>query len=335
VGYAANVLAPLSALQQLTSLQLGYSQKRQLQHVLLPQLRELEMRLESVAHEELQQQLQQQLQLTHLTGLSKLFLRVSAALLQPGDYLPPNLHELEVTGAGVQHCTLQPLLWLTQLQKLHVLFDGVPVESEVAVQHLSSLTSLQEQRLSYAWNRDAAEVGCGVPWQGSLDATCEAAAAASAWQDLPLTSLSWRGPDVPGAVLRKVAALTGLTSLQLNTQERRIELGFQAEPRQLAAIPQQLTRLRQLSMVGFFSPLAVVIDGRMADTAGHLHDMESVAALLQAIGELQMLEEVHLSLPVWLHECHVQQLSGKLQQLMPDHLLPYCSVTAGGISLMV
>jgi hypothetical protein len=73
-GRTADVLAPLSALQQLTHLQLDLVGRGQLQHLLLPQLQELHVQSGPV-------QLQP-LQLGHLTGLSMLGMTDYSACMQ-------------------------------------------------------------------------------------------------------------------------------------------------------------------------------------------------------------------------------------------------------------
>ncbi|KAF6254831.1 hypothetical protein COO60DRAFT_282891 [Scenedesmus sp. NREL 46B-D3] len=145
---APDVLAPLSALQPLTSLQLDSLQWRQLRHLQLPQLSELSM---CVEQGEQGTQLQLQLQLGHLTNLSKLEMVLDgAASMQIEDQLPPHLQEVDLTVVGDERCSLQPLLWLRRLRQLHLKFSGIPEASKEAVRQLSSLISLQDLHL-YCW----------------------------------------------------------------------------------------------------------------------------------------------------------------------------------------
>jgi hypothetical protein len=60
-----------------------------------------------------------------------------------------------------------------------------------------------------------------------------------------------------------------------------------------------------------------------------------MAALLQAVGSLQELSEVHVR---WhfrrqISAAEAQQVSGVLDQLLPRSLVPYCKVYNGGVTI--
>jgi hypothetical protein len=299
---ASDVLAPLSALQQLTCLHLDFLRRQQLQHLRLPQLQALDVRLEQCMQGE-----QAQMQLSQITGLTMLCLTDWAALLQPDDVFPPHLRELEFTVVGDRRCSLQPLLLLTQLRMLHVSIRGVPEGCEDCIGQLSSLTSLQDLRLSYGWRikvhiHSAEEDRSHAAFQ----AINEAVAAASVWQQLPLKSLSWTSQVLPAAVLQQVAVLTGLTHLMLSMHQSSTRSGLEASPRQLAGILQQLQMRRELTIATYgtlpFDDVDAVGVGSAAGAAaaaaaaGPFHTVDGVVAFLQAVGGLSMLEEASVVL---------------------------------------
>jgi hypothetical protein len=134
----------------------------------------------------------------------------------------------------------------------------------------------------------------------------EAAAAASIWQDLPLKELSWSTLNVPAAVLQQVGVLTGLIKLSLLNFKSRIARGLQVKPCQVTATLQQLQTLRHLiiAMPDRFSLHCGCergdegAEGAPGSSAAAvnvavdcLHDVEGVCALLQAVGELRMLDD--------------------------------------------
>jgi hypothetical protein len=330
---ADNVLAPLSALQRLTSLQLQetFVRRRQLEHLRVPLLLELAIKLEPP-----QQGNAVQLQLGHLTSLSKLIVSERAAPMQLEDTLPQGLQELEFTVANGRHshqlshgCSFQPLLRLQQLRKLQLRFFCVPGASEVAVRQLSRLGSLQELHMTYDW-RDTEARTHG-----------DAAAASSAWTGLPLKSLSWRSEDVPIAVIERVGHLQGLTSLEWTTNFWGPGTGLEATPGQLAAILQPLTGLRRLHLHGY-SCLSAADEGICgsdpcsnsgsdARAVAVSNGLEGVAALLRCVGGLRKVEEVDMSLLIRLSGSDVQLLQGMMWQLLPSYM--GCKVQADRIIL--
>jgi hypothetical protein len=172
--HAVDVLAPLSALQQLVSLELVAVQRAQLQHLQLPQLRQLHVHIDAGLSGG------QPLQLAHLTALQQLTVKDTGAAIRVGDSLPFSLCTLDAMGCGHRKgFSSQPLLVLSNLRKLqlHASTDGASA-GELA--QLSSLSSLQEVKLTYA-----------APDRGVAEA--DAAAIAAAWSELPVAVLEQQG----------------------------------------------------------------------------------------------------------------------------------------------
>jgi hypothetical protein len=309
-----DLLAPLSVLQQLSCLQLGVVRRVQLQHLQLPHLQQLDV---WCSH----RGVGQRLQLGQLTALRKLLLQDYATALRQDDQLPSNLQQLEYVLIGErdegdgQTSILQPLLALSQLQKLEMQFRGAPAVAADELKQLSALTSLQELGLSYE--------GCT---EG------DAAAAAAAWKVVPLKALMWGSDYVSAAMVQQFRELQGLTQLVLQAaglSSSRMD----ATPRQLAVALQQLTQLRCLTVRGYDyiamqAGVPATGDDGMDPAIGAWHEVRGVEAFLQALDALCDLREAHVLLPVVLQKADVQQLCGKLQQLLPSRLARYCDVTA-------
>jgi hypothetical protein len=221
-GQSDNVLAPLSALQQLTSLKLGgVLRKVQLQHLQLPQLQQLEARFSLNLGFEADRE--EHLQLAHLAALTQLFLWVAAEGLGPADQLPLELQKLTLRhgpvgfidddSSCITSCSLQPLLALSRLQTLQLTMrDAAPAAEELA--QLSSISSLTEVELWCDWER-----GHGDNSNRRTEAIEAAAeAAAAAWKLLPMTTLSWSSPCMPAADVQVVGVLQGLKRLELHTR---------------------------------------------------------------------------------------------------------------------
>jgi hypothetical protein len=316
-----DLLEPLSALQQLTCLQLGVVRRMQLQHLQLPHLQQLDV---WCSH----RGVGQRLQLGQLTALRKLLLQDYATAMRPDDQLPPNLQQLEyvligqrddVSGDG-QTSILQPLLVLSQLRKLDMQFRGAPAVTADELKQLSSLTGLQELGLSYE--------GCTAG---------DAAAAAAAWRVVPLKALKWGSDTVSAAMVKQLGELQGLTQLVLQAAGFSVS-NMDATPGQLAVALQQLRKLRCLTIKGF-DHIAMhagvpAIDTCTDDTEPCVwHHVGGVRAFLQAADALCELEEAHVVLPVVLQEGIVQQLRDDLPQLLPCRLFRCCEVTASTVEV--
>jgi hypothetical protein len=287
---ATDALAPLSVLQQLTQLNLDVVRREQLQHLQLPQLQDLRLRLLKSEAEH-----PRPFRLDQLTTLH--VLRIEAGNgLQRADHLPPNLCQLSWLG-WVKSSTagIQPLLALSRLRKLIIVCEDVSAAageeaalvSQEMVQ-LSTLDSLQELVLVM-----------------DTDLTADAAAVA-AWHVLPLRRLHLRSSGVIEAgVLQGLRQLEGLTSLSLRNHPSGAG-SLAATHEQLGVVLQQLTRLQQLTLQ------ALRVDLRGASSGDYrepYHDVEGVAVLLQAICDLHELKSVQIELPVPIDDAAVQLLS--------------------------
>jgi hypothetical protein len=361
------VLEPLSALQQLTFLESVNT--HQLQHLQLPQLQQLEITIAYSSDVNPQGALQlSHLRLGHLTGLSKLTVEGSWALPDAASQLPPNLQELSYpTGSCARHSlrgswfSVQPLLALSRLQKLHLAVIAETASGALALQlsqlsRLSSLSSLQAVRLSCVWGR--------LSLAGLSKMEDAAASVAAAWGVLPLKELQWSSLQVPAAVVRQISALTGLTRLALSS--RAGQYGhIQATHAELAVTLTKLAALRRLSMCGFKSmalphysndvvseleaaglpaaahlyaaEVARAVDssvGDMYSTPWLCHGIGGVAVLLQAVGMLHALEDVCVVLRVKLNSAlQMQTMQGVLQQVLPEWLLTCLQVTATRVAV--
>uniref|UniRef100_A0A383WIA1 Uncharacterized protein n=1 Tax=Tetradesmus obliquus TaxID=3088 RepID=A0A383WIA1_TETOB len=287
------VLAPLSALQ-LTRLKLGDVRSVQLHHLQLPQLQQL-----VVNHTYRQQG---QLRMGHITALRKLSMQHLSTALRVGDQMPPNLQELHCGLWGViqqegdaRECMgLEIILALTRLEVLQLEFGNAATATAEELQQLSSLSSLQEVRLSFMEDADAL-----------------AADAAAALQARPLKSFDWVTLDISDLLLQQLAQLQGLTQLELQAMAFN---GHRADAvlGQLAPALQQLTELR------CFDIYAKRDDTNVMEPAGD--SVEGVKAFLQAVGGLSLLGEVRVKYPCRLRKAAQQQLRCWLQQQLPSKL---------------
>jgi hypothetical protein len=340
-----DALAPLSSLQQLTMLRLDAVHKRQLQHLTLPQLQELYINNSFTV---LDQQ-QEPLQLSHLTALRKLR-SVDFGTLLAADKLPRSLRALTwqwrpSNGDSVR--SVEPILELCSLKKLHIELAGEPIAAQARdLQKLSVLQHLQEVEVQYNWGKQ------------SVDES-SAAAAAAAWGVLPVKHLDWSSETVPHVVLQQLRELRGLTSLRL-----RVGQHLAASAVQLAEVLQQLQSLQQLHVEFVTRRVAVrrmlgtsaarmssstgprrssASRGRMTSGTGPLQevrascldadDVEGVAAVLRALGSLQELVEVNVELPVDIEKAQVKQLASMLPQLLPSNIRQCCKLGQDEVKL--
>ena len=157
----------------------------QLQHLQLPQLRELTVEdCPRLGRQD------RPLRMGNLTSLHKLSVRHHSAPLHAGDQLPPNLQELHCFVDPLEdddtreHSGLQPILALSRLELLELgVWQGPAITAE-ELQQLSRLSSLRELRLDHT--------GCTIT---------DPADAAAAWRALPLKSLSWNTDEWPDALM--------------------------------------------------------------------------------------------------------------------------------------
>lgn len=337
------VLAQMSALQQLTRLQLLVTRSQLQQMPQLPRLHLLQVRasqdVEGGHH-------QMQLQLGHLTSVQKMELS-DAVLLAAKDQLPPNLcgfvwsykcrcsaHILGAQGC-FNHC-LQPLLALSKLEKLHLQVPGEPYAAQEVAQ-LSSMSSLQELGIMFSCK----------PGSG-LDSS-----AIAAWGQLPLKSLTLDFVEFSTGFVQQLTMFQHLTRLSLNRRsvfdDRLFEpstFSSDAKPASLAAVLTQLTRLQLLAInmstqqhyddddddMAYDAHAAQLASSRvpfLAESWG----FESTTALLRAIGQLQQLGSVQLWQHVSLDSAAVQQLNRMRRQLMPSWLVDCCHVYSHFLSV--
>jgi hypothetical protein len=329
VGQSDSVLAQLSVLQQLTRLQLASVRRVQLQHLQLPRLQHLDVVLvedDNTAGEALL--------LGHMTALTALAVDDWC----PADQLPSNLAALKLPlRAGCGECpsssdssssscssavttprsiSLQPVLGLNQLQKLHL--DIQCVDSDVAaataeeIAQLSMLHSLQDVRI--AWDScesgdDAAAVEC----------------IAAAFALLRLKALSWVHVGMPAVVMQHLGRMQGLTALELEgfaplkASSSVIASQDCATPAQLAAALRQLPALRYLKLFNdTWDTIMDIAPGLLGD------DSNGVEELLQAIDSLKRLFAIRVDLPVRMKWVALRQL--QMKQLVPNLLARDCRV---------
>jgi hypothetical protein len=324
-GFADDdALAQLTALQQLTRLELTAARKLLQRLPLLPQLQVLDVFMNECFPK-------RQLQLVHLTCVTKLVLQDRNAPLLASDQLPPSLHELVLLQEPWSERSrvrnsfrLQPLLALQHLKKLHLQMPGTAGAAAELAQ-LGSVSSLQELRLN-----------CSVCPGSGLDSS-----AASAWSNLPLKSLAVSMDEVSAGFVQQLTMFGDLTCLSLTR-----ELGAAYEPQthgsavtpaQLAVVLTQLTGLQALALdmrmeVGVQAG-SLSLHGLSTAGASSSY-LESLGALLQAIGGLQQLGTVQFRLPVELDAAALQHLSGMLGHLLPSSLVAHCKVAADLLSIV-
>jgi hypothetical protein len=213
-------------------------------------------------------------------------------------------------GGGVESGDLsfsvQLLLPLSHLTKLQIEITEAEAECE-ALGQLSSLPHLQELGVSCY----ASGYKLGL-------------AAAAAWAVLPLQKLELS--NVSASLLQQLTNFQGLTRLCL----------VNVDAMQVTAVISQLPNLRsfalKLSVSGVQSPpfsqrgTTLSLSNAQACAA-----FETVAALLQAIGGLQELAEVCVSMQLRVDSDGpaLQQFDGLCWQLLPRSLVQNCQLRQG------
>jgi hypothetical protein len=314
-GDSDSALAPLTALQQLTELQLPSLHPPQLVALQQPQLQQLRIEICNSAENP-------PLQVAHLTSLHTLHVEDYSWCGLGGDIqLPPSLQDLSwiclgfctrCKGCMLHGCSVQALLALTRLQKLYITFNGhAPTATELA--QLSSLSSLQEVGLGYS------QVPCNVL----------AASAAEAWPVLPLVRLDVDTTDETRSLVVEQLTLHASTVRHLT---RLHCVGYSnATLYELAAVLQQLPDLQSLDWYEHGSS----VDDKLQAFKGpasagadiiKAHGMEAVVELLQTLGSLHELSSVRVCEAVRLTEYEGQQVMRQLQQLLGRQLSVFCTV---------
>ncbi|KAF6254814.1 hypothetical protein COO60DRAFT_1538509 [Scenedesmus sp. NREL 46B-D3] len=292
------VLVPLSALRQLTTLQLlstgAAPRKEQLQSLQLPQLQQLQAALHRMREGK-------HLQLAHLTALTQLSLTDSTGVPSPTDQLPPNLLDLTwlledwygSVAASSSSCSVQPLLALSRLRKLQLHTCATSPTAEELAQ-LSSLGSLTELGIVSNWQTLGHEEDeADVLWQTVAAQAAAEPTNAAVLRLLPLKALSWSSERSPVAVavLQHLGALQGLTRLELHLSCEAVpgHCGNQLTPAELTAMLQRSTGLQQLSLTAIVDVAQFVfnIDNDAGDFVVVGYDVDAVAAFLRAVGGLK------------------------------------------------
>jgi hypothetical protein len=273
-----SALVPLTELQQLTHQWLPAVSMGQLAQLQLPGLKRLNVVVNSSATE-------QQLQISHLTGLDRLQVvdLGSHAGLAVDDQLPPFLQQLYwASGAATAQSSVQLLLRLTRLQQLSLKLGQKPPAAAELVQ-LSSISSLQRVGLSYK----------------STPREAVAEHAQIAWPLLPLVQLGLSADcelEMPAWLLHNASALQGLRTLTLKGG------CINARPSELAAVLRHMPALQHLKLVEHNCPVSSWCNKASACCMG------MATELLQAIGSLQQLRSVRVWLAVELSVADVQHL---------------------------
>lgn len=257
-------------------------------------------------------------------------------MLLPEDHLPPNLRELwlqshqRVYLMMTSHAmlsrahSLQPLLALSRLERLFLEVPGaVAAAREVA--QLSSISSLKELHIDVFQVR-----GC------ALDSSI------ATWGVLPLRSLKINPNVVASAgFVQQLTVFQGLTRLFFICRDdmklapamiSQDMLCSVATPELLATVLNHMPHLQLLT-----TDMSVGQDMQLAGKPpciGESRNLESVVALLQAIGGSECLNCVQLWLPVSLDDAAVEQLTDMLGQLLPCSLVTCCAVRTNLVVLL-
>jgi hypothetical protein len=337
VGFQPYALGPPTTLQQLTALRLETVCRQQLGLLQLPQLQELCVGLDSGSTA--------QLQLGHLSSVSRLWVQDSAGQLQLSEQLPPNVVYLWwYNKAAGGAWSLRPLLRLSCLRKLQlrsVIRFGAgaadesvqPTQAAANLAQLSSLSSLQEVGLAYEWRGpvEAVTAAAATAWSAALTAAA-ATACSAAWQVLPLTSLALSCECMPVSVLQQALPLQALKTLQLVQTKVEQRLA----PAALANLLQQTTALQQLQLECYLHCSTLSVPRGSA--GGHWQfaavdgNVDGIARVLRTVCSLPALEAASVKLCMQLSEAAVRQLSHMIQLQLPG-MQQYCFATRHSVSL--
>jgi hypothetical protein len=245
---------------------------------------------------------QQQLDLSHLTALTRLQLPVVVPILA-GDVLPSSLLQLQIR----QCFSVQPLLQLTQLELLSCRVSTIPARELLALTQLTSLTAV---KLFY----EGGYQHCGHHTQWSTERVAEQAAV---WVKLPLISLGMyegSGPYEGGTFGALAQALSG--PLQQLQQLTYLTLDWPIDGEALGGVG-KLTQLRRLSLQWSWFDEYIGSRWSTQRTAEQLAvGNDIVLQLMHGISALPHLQEL-----TWLCDedrglcLRLEGLKGVLQQL--------------------
>jgi hypothetical protein len=343
-----SAFAPLSALLQLTQLQLGHVRAQQLAHLQLPQLQQLRAIVARVYPVWQDEQPQQLFDVSHLSSLT--LLHINSSWLQ-GDSFPSSLRAVtwefprevsfdpEVAKRMSSEMNLQPLLQLAALEKLHFIFHDLrpaqlqhgPLHKLVYGHDDWRFESMSGEDVVWHMAASAAEQGAYGGVQPGVAEAC--------WGAVPLKSvrlmydkLQHGFASMPTATVQALGALQ-LTELAIHRGSYfKAHLGLEVTPVQLGEVLQRLPLLQRLDVVYF----ALLCDAELAlaDVSAlpaqqqqqkvvrmqPYHSAAGVTALVSAIGQLPKLQALQLELPLLLNPnlpADLQALESALERWLP------------------
>jgi hypothetical protein len=351
-----SAFAPLSALLQLTQLQLGHVRAQQLAHLQLPQLLQLRAVVARVYPIWQDNQPQQLFDVSHLSSLT--MLHINSFWVQ-GDGFPSSLRAVtwEFPNKGSKdtavakglssEMNLQPLLQLGALEKVHFIFHGLrPAQLQHGVLH--KLLNVHND-----W-RCESNFGEQVVWRTAASSAeqialhvaeggVQPAAAEASWGAVPLKSLRLMYDklqhgfaSMPTATVHALGALQ-LTELAIHGGSFFVaHMGLEVTPAQLGEVLQRLPLLQRLELKYF----ALLCDAELALHDAYALPMQQqqqqqqqeeevvrmqpchfaagVTALVLAIGQLPKLQALQLELPLLLDpEDDLQGVRSALERWLP------------------
>jgi hypothetical protein len=351
-----SAFAPLSALLQLTQLQLGHVRAQQLPHLELPQLQQLRAVVARVYPVWKHDQPHQLFDISHLSSLT--LLHIHSSWMQ-GDGFSSSLRAVtwefplrmssnpEVAKMLSAEMDLRPLLQLGALEKVHFIFyDLISARLQHGLLHARVYVQDDWRCESIAGQQMVWRTAAGAAAQDVVgDAQPAAAAAEASWAAGPLKSvrlmydkLQHGFASMPTATVQALGALQ-LTELAIHGGSWfRAHLGLEVTPAQLAEVLQHLPLLQRLELEYF----ALLCDAEFAEPADvsalpaavpaqqqqqqqqpmrmqPYHSAAGVAALVSAIGQLHKLQAMQLELPLLLRPTteELQEVESALERWLP------------------
>jgi hypothetical protein len=335
-----SVLAPLSALQQLTQLQLPMVRAAQLAQLRLPRLQQLTATAGRIRHKsEEAVKLPQEcpLELSQMTALT--CLKIGSSTLLACDSLPGSLHAVDWKllrpawragpNADVASFSLQPLQQQQGLESLHLTFHDM--RPDLCPSGL--LHGLQDgygrrynDYKSDMWRLKESSAEQGIAGGSGL------ADAATVWGCMPLKSVRLAvGHDqgqyvfgrMPTSAVQALGALP-LTELAIvGGVHMLIRLGLDITPAQLAKVVQRLLLLQHLQLEYFAmrcdeSVVAATAAQQQQQGMQPYHSAAGVIAFISAAAGLPSLHKLQLWLPLMLQPAAAQQVKAVLRQQLPN-----------------
>jgi hypothetical protein len=346
-----SAFAPLSALLQLTQLQLGRVRAQQLAHLQLPQLQQLNAVVARVYPVWKDDQPHQLFDISHLSSLT--LLHINSSWMQ-GDGFPCSLHAVtwefplggssnpEIAKKLSAEMSLQPLLQLGALEEVQFIFHGLrPAQLQHGLLHTLAnvrgdwcYESKPGEEVVWRTPASAAEQGA----VGDVQPAPAAAAAEASWGAGPLKSvrlmydkLQHGFASMPTATVQALGALQ-LTELAIHGGSWfQAHLGLEVTPAQLGEVLQRVPLLQRLEL----EYVALLCDAEFPELADvyalpaqqqqqqvrmrPYHSAAGVAALVSAIGQLHKLQALQLELPLLLqpNQADLQEVESALERWLP------------------